>query len=165
MSGILRQKLYENNASDATTLLYDTAAQSIAEAFAQDGLQVSIGQIRSYVNNFTNDYTDGGLHPNATGHQHLRDAYEAAVMNGFGQSKASAPLGRSCGTFTTSAAASDTYLCPSITATSKCSFEPTNSTAGGLVAGMYVSSKTSGSLTVNHSATAGGTFDVVCTQN
>jgi len=146
----------------------------VVQTFAQDGLQVSLAQRRTYLNTnlvtsdsdpYGGDFYVGGLHPSAQGHQHIRDAVEAAVINSFYQSRAYAPVSRSCGSFTTTANTADNYLCPTVTQASRCYLQPTNSTASGLLSGTYISTKVAGLLVIAHPATAGGTFDIVCTQN
>lgn len=80
-------------ASDATTLAYDQAAQSIATAFAQDGLLVSFADVRTSLI-YPTDYYYDGLHPNNSGHQHARQAFETAVTNGYVQPGTFAPVRR-----------------------------------------------------------------------
>lgn len=66
--------------------------------------------------------------------------------------------------FTTTAATSDTYSFSGVTSTWHCSApNPLDATAASNVA--WVSSKTTGSITVTHPATAGLTYEVVCTPN
>lgn len=65
---------------------------------------------------------------------------------------------------TTTAAASDTVTLAGMTASGHCSAPgPTNSSAATNIATTYISAKAAGSITVAHTATAGMTYDVVCT--
>ena len=67
------------------------------------------------------------------------------------------------GTLTTTSATSDTFTATGITATSHVSLTPTNSTAATMIASVYVSAKSAGSITVSHTGTPGATFDVIVT--
>lgn len=65
-------------------------------------------------------------------------------------------------TLTTTAATSDNVTVTGATASSKCSLTPTNASAATNVATTYVSSKTTNQITVTHVATAGMTYDILC---
>lgn len=67
---------------------------------------------------------------------------------------------RYVGTITTTAAASDNLSVTGLTATGHCSYAATNATAAGLT-GVYGAAG-SGAYTLNHSASANGTFDIFC---
>lgn len=67
--------------------------------------------------------------------------------------------------FTTTAATTDNVTVTGMTASGHCSLFPTNSGAAGGIASVYVSNKTTNQITVTHTATAGWTFDVLCTPN
>lgn len=67
------------------------------------------------------------------------------------------------GTLTTTNAVSDVVSATGILATSHVSLQPTNAAAATMFSSTYVSSKTAGSITVAHPATANATFDVIIT--
>lgn len=67
--------------------------------------------------------------------------------------------------FTTTAATTDNVTVTGMTASGHCDLQPTNAGAAGGVASTYVSNKTTNQITVTHTATAGWTFDVLCTSN
>ena len=67
---------------------------------------------------------------------------------------------RTCGTITTTASASDALSCAWVATSSTCTFTATNGAASGLT-GLYMI-PTSGTATLYHSATSGGTFQVAC---
>jgi hypothetical protein len=67
------------------------------------------------------------------------------------------------GSITTTASSYNTLAMTPIASTSHCTFSATNSTAAALT-GVYIS-KSTNLVTLYHSATAGGTFDVMCTPN
>jgi hypothetical protein len=69
------------------------------------------------------------------------------------------------GSLTTSAAASDSVTIYGVTGGSHCSLAPTNASAASGMASSYISGVGTNSVTVTHSATAGMTFDIVCTPN
>jgi lysophospholipase L1-like esterase len=71
--GVLRQ---QNDANAAATLAYDADVQSVVSSLAADGMRTFFVPVRSYVNSTTDMFDT--LHPNTTGHQHLRDAFAAA---------------------------------------------------------------------------------------
>ena len=64
---------------------------------------------------------------------------------------------------TTTSRTSDTVTVTGMTASGHCSLTPTNSGAASNIATTYVSSKTIDQITVTHTATAGMTYDVMCT--
>jgi hypothetical protein len=171
VSGVAKQQPVSGNAPDATTAVFDNAIQAIATAFAQDGLQVGVAQVRTYVNigNCPDGYCDydwsDGKHPNQYGHLHVRDAVDAAITNLQYASRANAPVAVSCPQYITSSGASDVYSCPVLTAASKCSLTADNGLAASMISNVYISSKMAGSMVINHGTTANATFDVVCTQN
>lgn len=68
------------------------------------------------------------------------------------------------GTFTTTAATSESVTLAGCTSISHAWVEPTNSTAAAMT-GVFVSSPTTNGFTLNHSATSGGTFNTFCTPN
>jgi len=68
------------------------------------------------------------------------------------------------GTVTTTSAASDSVTVSGLTSAGHCVATATNSTAAGLT-GVYLGAAGSGSVTLYHSSTSGGTFNVICTQN
>lgn len=69
------------------------------------------------------------------------------------------------GTATTTASASDSVAVPGLTSSGHCGAPAaTNATAAGLT-GVYIGVAGSGTVTLYHSATAGGTFNVICTPN
>lgn len=68
------------------------------------------------------------------------------------------------GSFTTTAVTADTVPLSGCTALSHVWVEATNTTAAALT-GVFVTGKTTNQFTLNHSATAGGTFDIFCTSN
>lgn len=65
--------------------------------------------------------------------------------------------------FTTTAATSDNVVVDGMKSTGACTLQPTNSSADTLLTGTFVSAKTTDQITVTHAATAGATFDVMCT--
>lgn len=67
------------------------------------------------------------------------------------------------GSLTTTTATSDTFSATGILSTSHVSLTATNSTAAAMIASVYVSAKSAGSITVSHTGTAGATFDVIIT--
>lgn len=69
------------------------------------------------------------------------------------------------GSLTTTAAASDNVALQGATASSHCSLTATNATAATDSTSTYVSAKTANQLTVTHPATAGRTWDILCTAN
>lgn len=64
---------------------------------------------------------------------------------------------------TTTNNVSDIVTLAGILTTSHVSLQPTNSAAASMYASTYVSSKSTGSITVTHPASAGATFDVIIT--
>lgn len=64
---------------------------------------------------------------------------------------------------TTTAAVSDAVTIASVSSSSRCSLTATNATAATNIATSYISSKTTGSVTVTHTATSGMTYEIVCT--
>lgn len=64
------------------------------------------------------------------------------------------------GTLTTTAATTDSFSNGYITSASHCFAQASNSTA--VIAGLYFSAYASGSVTVNHTATSGMTFNIWC---
>ena len=76
----------QSNADAAATLEYNNDAQADAALLAGDGLGVYFVNIRNYVN----DTTDmaNTLHFNATGHLHLRNAFEQGIQAPVNFSKA-----------------------------------------------------------------------------
>lgn len=69
------------------------------------------------------------------------------------------------GALTTTAAASDNATIYGVTSSSHCSLTPTNAAAASGLTSSYISAVTTNSVTVSHAATAGMTFDIVCTPN
>jgi hypothetical protein len=76
----------ESNANASATLAYNNDAQADVALLAGDGLPVYFVNIRAYVN----DTTDmaNTLHFNATGHLHLRNAFEQQIQAPVNFSKA-----------------------------------------------------------------------------
>lgn len=68
-------------------------------------------------------------------------------------------------TLTTTAATTDNLAMPGLITGGHCSLAPTNASAATNVATTYISAKTTNQITVTHTATAGMTFDAVCTPN
>lgn len=66
---------------------------------------------------------------------------------------------------TTTAAASDPVTVTGATTSSHCTLSPTNASAATNIATTYISAKASNSITVTHTATAGMTYDLLCTKN
>lgn len=66
--------------------------------------------------------------------------------------------------FTTTIATSETVTVTGASASSHCWAEATNATAAALT-GVFLSGPTTNAVTLNHSATAGGTFNIFCTPN
>ena len=64
---------------------------------------------------------------------------------------------------TTAAATTDNAGTIGITALSHCTLTPTNASAATNMATTYISAKTTGFITVTHTATAGMTYDISCT--
>lgn len=62
--------------------------------------------------------------------------------------------------FTTTAAVSDSVTVTGITAQGSCRLTPTNATAAGLAG--FISSISANTVVVGHTATAGGTFNLMC---
>jgi hypothetical protein len=67
--------------------------------------------------------------------------------------------------FTTTATTTNTVPVTGMTSGGHCILQPTNSAAAAGQASVYVSAKTTNQITVAHTATAGWTFDVMCTSN
>jgi hypothetical protein len=67
------------------------------------------------------------------------------------------------GALTTTAAASDNVTVTGMTASGHCSLTATNAAAATNIATTYVSAKITNQITVTHTATAGMTYDVLCT--
>jgi hypothetical protein len=83
------------------------------------------------------------------------------AASGLAATKSQLPLAAS---ITTTASPSDTANIPGVTAASHCVATATNAAAAALT-GVYVASVGTDSVTVNHAATAGASFDIVCTPN
>lgn len=66
--------------------------------------------------------------------------------------------------FTTTVATSETVTVTGAASGSHCWAEATNATAAALT-GVFLSGPTTNAVTLNHSATAGGTFNIFCTPN
>lgn len=66
---------------------------------------------------------------------------------------------------TTTAATSDNLAITGVTASSHCSMGQTNASAATNFATTYISAKTTNQITVTHAATAGMTYDFICTAN
>lgn len=66
---------------------------------------------------------------------------------------------------TTTAATSDNVTITGMTASGHCILQPTNASADTLLTGTFVSAKAANQITVTHAATAGATFDILCTPN
>ena len=71
------------------------------------------------------------------------------------------------GSLTYTTATSDAATMTGATASSHCTFSPTNSTAAAATVLGYISTVTTNSVTITHVATSanGGTVDIVCTVN
>lgn len=67
------------------------------------------------------------------------------------------------GSLTTSSGTSDIILIPGILPTSHVSLQATNTSAAEMLTSVYISAKSTGSITVTHPATAGATFDLIIT--
>lgn len=67
--------------------------------------------------------------------------------------------------FTTTAAATDNVAVTGMTSSGHCDLQPTNSAAAAGIASVFVSAKAANQITVTHTATAGWTFDGMCTGN
>jgi hypothetical protein len=65
-------------------------------------------------------------------------------------------------TLTTTAATTDTVTLLGMTSAGHCSIDPTNTAAATNLATTFISAKTTGQITVTHTATAGLVYDVVC---
>lgn len=63
---------------------------------------------------------------------------------------------------TTTAATTDNVTVTGMVSTGHCYLTPTNSAAAAGIASVFISAKTTNQITVTHTATAGWTFDVVC---
>lgn len=68
------------------------------------------------------------------------------------------------GALTTTAAASDTATVPGVTASSHCVVAATNA-AGAALSGVFIAAVGANTVTVAHAATAGATFNILCTPN
>lgn len=66
--------------------------------------------------------------------------------------------------FTTTTSTSETVAVPGASSSSHCWAQATNATAAALT-GVFLSGPTTNAVTLNHSATAGGTFNISCTPN
>lgn len=66
--------------------------------------------------------------------------------------------------FTTTTATSETVAVPGASSSSHCWAQATNATAAALT-GVFLSSPVANAVTLNHSATSGGTFNISCTPN
>lgn len=66
--------------------------------------------------------------------------------------------------FTTTTSTSEIVAVPGASSSSHCWAQATNATAAALT-GVFLSAPTTNAVTLNHSATAGGTFNVSCTPN
>jgi lysophospholipase L1-like esterase len=75
VSGVLKQK---NDAISAITAAYDGIVRSVVTTFAGYGLNVVYVPSRNFVDAAA-EMSDA-VHPNDTGHKHLRDAFEAAIQ-------------------------------------------------------------------------------------
>jgi hypothetical protein len=64
--------------------------------------------------------------------------------------------------FTTTAATTDNVTVIGMTSSGHCALEPTNSAAAAGITSVFVSAKATNQITVTHTATAGWTFDVMC---
>lgn len=69
------------------------------------------------------------------------------------------------GTFTSTAVTSESFALAGILSTSHCQMTQTNASAATNIATTFISAKTTGSMTITHTAAAGMTYDVVCTLN
>jgi hypothetical protein len=69
------------------------------------------------------------------------------------------------GSLTTTSATSDAVTMQGMTSGGHCSLTATNLSAATNLATTYVSAKTTNQITVTHAATAGMTYDVLCTSN
>lgn len=83
------------------------------------------------------------------------------VASGQAATAGQLPLAAS---LTTTAAPSDTLTIPGVTAASHCVATATNAAAAAL-ADVYVAAVSADSVTLDHGATAGASFDIVCTPN
>jgi hypothetical protein len=107
-------------------------------------------------------YGGDGLHPSTQGHQHVRDAYEAAVVNGYNRELTYSTVSRYCTNYTSLGTTADLYVCPTITPSSKCYLQATGGTAPTAMPSIV--SESYGSMTISY-PTAGTTFIVNCTNN
>jgi len=64
--------------------------------------------------------------------------------------------------FTTTAATADNVTVNGMTASGHCIITPTNSSAAGGIASVFISAKATNQITVTHTAASGWTFDGVC---
>lgn len=67
------------------------------------------------------------------------------------------------GSFTTTANASDSVSLVGVISSSHVFLQPTNLAASTMFSSTYVSSKSTGSITITHPTTAGATFDIIAT--
>ncbi len=72
VGGVVRQA---SDTKASTTAAYDADAKANVTLLASDGLFVKFVDVRAYINIATDMFD--GLHPNDTGHGHLRDAFAA----------------------------------------------------------------------------------------
>jgi len=66
---------------------------------------------------------------------------------------------------TTTAGTSDNVTLTGMTSSGHCSINPTNASAAANITATYISVKTTNQINVTHAATAGMTYDVLCTPN
>lgn len=77
VSGIIYQ---QNDANSAETALFNGYAQSNAQTMISDGLPVVFSNVRAFINS-TTDMADN-LHPNDSGHNKIRMAFESVLPTG-----------------------------------------------------------------------------------
>jgi hypothetical protein len=99
-----------------------------------------------------------GSYANTWATNPLTGSYSFTTPNGASYSAMPASL-------TTTSATSDAVTVQGITSSGHCSLTATNTSAAANHATTYVSAKTTNQITVTHTATAGMTYDVMCTSN
>jgi hypothetical protein len=99
-----------------------------------------------------------GSYANTWATNSLTGSYSFTTPNGASYSVMPASL-------TTTSATSDAVIVQGMASSGHCSLTATNSTAAANHATTYVSAKTTNQITVTHTATAGMTYDVICTSN
>jgi hypothetical protein len=143
--------------ADSTTGAYTTAFNALVAQLQGDNLAVGVADVWDYVLPGDINHVDG-IHPTIAGYQHVRDAFEYAILQLSQRGMGNAALLRSCGTFTTTST-SQTFSCAQVTPQSKCATAARNSTG----ASVYISAQAAGSITV--ASTIGANFDLSCSSN